>query len=130
MHKILYPAIFHREKGGYWVSFPDIPGCLTDGDTLQEAYDNALDALGLYIEDIKAEDYPVINEKHMPKNLKKNEMLVLVDFDPVVYMRKHSKSVKKTLTIPAWLNAIGEKQKINFSKVLQNALLRELKVSE
>ena len=60
MNKILYPAIFHREKGQYWVSFPDIPGCLTDGDTVQDAYDNALDALGLYIEDIKAEDYPVL----------------------------------------------------------------------
>ena len=50
MKKLFYPAIFHKaEEGGYWISFPDIPECLTEGDTMEQAYEMAVDALGLAI---------------------------------------------------------------------------------
>ena len=45
--RIFYPAVFHKEEKGYWVSFPDIPEALTQGDSLQEAYEMAVDCLGL-----------------------------------------------------------------------------------
>ena len=52
MKKLFYPAVFHiAEEGGYWVTFPDFPECLTQGENMQEAYDMAIDALGLILTD-------------------------------------------------------------------------------
>ena len=52
MNKLFYPAIFHiADEGGFWVSFPDIPECLTEGDNIEQAYEMAVDALGLCITD-------------------------------------------------------------------------------
>ena len=54
MKKLFYPAVFHiAEEGGYWVTFPDFPECLTQGENMQEAYDMAIDALGLILTTIK-----------------------------------------------------------------------------
>ena len=50
MEKRIYPAIFHPETdGGYSLYFPDLPGCISEGNTLAEAFDNAQDALGIYL---------------------------------------------------------------------------------
>ena len=52
MKKMFYPAVFHRaEEGGYWITFPDIPECITEGDNMEEAYNMAVDALGLALTD-------------------------------------------------------------------------------
>ena len=48
MNKLFYPSIFHiAEEGGFWVTFPDLPECMTQGDDMQNAYEMAVDALGL-----------------------------------------------------------------------------------
>ena len=50
MNKLFYPAVFHKaEEGGFWISFPDFPECLTEGDDMQEAYEMAVEALGLVL---------------------------------------------------------------------------------
>lgn len=50
-NKIFYPAIFHKaEEGGFWVTFPDIPEAITEGDNMQEAYEMAVDCLGLALQ--------------------------------------------------------------------------------
>ena len=50
--KIMYPAIFHAEEdGGFWVEFPDLHGCSTQGDTDIESYTNAVEAMELYLQD-------------------------------------------------------------------------------
>lgn len=60
MEKLFYPAIFHEaEEGGFWVSFPDLPECLTEGDDMQQAYEMAVDALGLSLTSRKAEGEPI-----------------------------------------------------------------------
>lgn len=126
MKKLLYPAVFKKEHTGYSVVFLDLPGCNTEGDTLDEAYEMAFDALGLYLEALGEYPIPVPN---IDVKTNKDEMLVLVEFDFLKYNAKHSrKSIKKTLTIPAWLNTEAEKRHINFSKVLQAALKRELDI--
>jgi antitoxin HicB len=130
MARIFYPAIFHKEDGEYWVSFPDLPGCLTDGKTMSDAYEMALDALGLYLEDYEPSDYPLPQEDKLPAKLAGNERLLLVEFDPFAYKKKHARAVKKTLTIPSWLNELGEKQKVNYSKILQEALKQKLQINE
>ena len=130
MKKVFYPAIFTKEGDGYWVQFPDLPGCLTEGDSLVEAYEMAQEAMGLYME--AGDGSFVFPEPSDIKSIvpKENEYPILVEFDPVEYLKSVStKSVKKTLTIPEWLNTLDEKNNINFSQLLQNALKEQLQVS-
>lgn len=130
MKKYFYPAIFHKEDTGYSVSFPDLPGCLTQGETMDEASEMAFDAMGLYLEDTKPSAYP------KPSNIEKikvkhGEVLILIPFNPTDYARKwNTHAVRKSLTIPAWLDDIADKKHVNYSHVLQEALIKELKVNE
>jgi antitoxin HicB len=131
MSKHLYPAVFTEEKdGGYSVTFPDFQGCFSEGDTLEEAYEMAFDALGLYLqdEDIKNFEYPKASN---PKEIKtlENEVIVMVEFDIMEYLKKHSnRAVKKTLSIPEWLNDIAVRENVNFSQTLQNAIIEQLSI--
>jgi len=128
MKKLFYPAIFHKaEEGGYWISFPDIPECLTEGDTMEQAYEMAVDALGLAISSRyqQKEDIPTPSE---PENISVNDgFLVIVEFDMLAYQKRtNAKAVKKTLSIPQWLNEEANAMNINFSQVLQEALLTKI----
>lgn len=59
MNRLFYPALFHKaEEGGFWISFPDIPECLTEGDNMEEAYNMAVDALGLSLADMEKNNVP------------------------------------------------------------------------
>lgn len=133
MSRILYPAAFHPEDdGGYSVTVPDLDGCFTEGDTLEEAYEMAFDAVGLCLVDFveQCKDFPRASK---PDVLTKGEgdFIVLIEFDVVAYQKKHdTRAVKKTLTIPSWLNSMAEGQHINFSSVLQSALKERLNISE
>ena len=128
MKKLFYPAIFHFAKeGGFWISFPDIPECLTQGENMTEAYKMAVEALGLALEDrIKENNVPIATEiNKLPQE--KNTFPVIVEFDLLEYRKKHnSKSVKKTLSIPEWLNEEAIAKGINFSQVLQDSLKTQL----
>lgn len=65
MNKLFYPAVFHKaEEGGFWISFPDLPECLTEGDNMEQAYEMAVDCLGLAISARKeaGEDIPAPSE--------------------------------------------------------------------
>ena len=129
MQKLFYPSISHKaEEGGFWVSFPDIPECLTEGDDMRQAYEMASDALGLVISD------KIKNEESLPVPSQVDEIstddgyLVVVEFDLLEYQRKHNnRAVKKTLSIPAWLNEAAIRAGVNFSQVLQEALLEKVK---
>lgn len=128
MKKLFYPAIFHKaEEGGYWISFPDIPECLTQGDNMEQAYEMAVDALGLAISSRyqQKENIPTPSE---PENISVNDgFLVIVEFDMLAYQkRNNAKAVKKTLSIPQWLNEEANAMNINFSQVLQEALLTKI----
>ncbi len=125
-----YPAVFTREDVGFSVSFPDLPGCFTQGDTIEEAYKMSSSAIGLYAQNEEG-DF-VFPEASAPNAIKleKDEFLVLVEFDLVEYLKNTSeKAVKKTLTIPSWLNNLAEQNNVNFSNVLQNALKEYLNVN-
>lgn len=127
MKKMFYPAVFHRaEEGGYWITFPDIPECITEGDNMEEAYNMAVDALGLALTDrIKEkQDLPKASEVD---DIKEDGTVVVVQFDLEEYNRKHNnRAVKKTLSIPEWLNEEALAMNINFSQVLQEALLERI----
>lgn len=128
MNKLFYPAIFHREGNGFWVSFPDFPECFTEGDNMEMAYEMAVDALGLAITSRKAEKEEIPIASKPDEVIEKDGIVVVVEFDMLEYNRKHnSKAVKKTLSIPEWLNEEAIKMGVNFSQVLQEALIIKLK---
>ena len=126
LKKLFYPAVFTPEDdGGYSVAFPDMNGCFTQGETIEEAYEMAFDALGLAIDFLESEERTIPSPSAPNKiKLNENEFIVIIEFDMLEYQKKHnSKSVKKTLTIPQWLNEEAMAKNINFSQVLQEALL-------
>lgn len=132
MKKLFYPAIFHKaEEGGFWVTFPDIPECMTEGDDLSQAYEMAVDALGLSLTTMEETHIP-LPIPSTPDNIKQSNdsFLVVIEFDMLAYKRKHcSRAVKKTLSIPEWLNDAALEMNINFSQVLQEALIQKIKLS-
>ena len=128
MKKYFYPVIFEPEEVGVSVYVPDLPGCVTQGDSLEEALEYVQDAIGLMLEDVKPEDYPVASVPN-ELELKGQQFVMMVAFDKLAYDRKYnSKAVKKTLSIPAWLNNMAQERNVNFSNVLRKALLAELGV--
>ena len=130
MKKLFYPAIFHKaEEGGFWVSFPDFPGCFSQGDDMAQTYEMAIEALGLTLTDLEREKRP-FPESTDPTTLVLEDtesFLVLIEFDLLAYKKRtNPRAVKKTLSIPQWLNDDAMAHNINFSQVLQNALKKEL----
>ena len=132
MNRLFYPAIFHKaEEGGFWVTFPDIPECMTQGDNMQEAYEMSVDALGLSLTTMEAEGERIPKASVLDEVDAEDGTLVIVEFDMAEYRRKHSsKAVKKTLSIPEWLNEAAVRENINFSQLLQEALMVKLGVSK
>lgn len=127
-NKFFYPAIFEPEDTGFSVYVPDIAGCMTQGDTLDEALDMVQEAIGLMLEDIEEKDYPAPSSPTDIATTGK-QFVMMVSFDKLAYDKKYNaKAVKKTLSIPAWLNKLAIEKNINFSNLLQNALMRELNV--
>lgn len=133
MDTYIFPAVFEpSEVGGYCITFPDLPGCITEGDTLKEAMYMAKDALELYIYNLE-EDNEKIPSPTNPEdiNVSKSSFVVPVEaYLPVVRNEMANKSVKKTLTIPYWLNKLAEDKNINFSQVLQTSLKDYLGIKE
>lgn len=131
MKKLFYPALFHKaEEGGFWVSFPDIPECLTQGDDMTQAYEMAVDALGLALTCRKKEQQPLPAASD-PTILtpEPDSFLVVIEFDMLSYKKRtNSRAVKKTLSIPEWLNEAAMAMDINFSQVLQEALLAKIQI--
>lgn len=133
MEKYFYPAVFHKaEEGGFWISFPDFPECFTQGEDLSEAYSMSCDALGLCISDYQKEN-KTLPKASYPDNLQIDDdsYLVVIQFDMDEYKRKYnSKAVKKTLSIPQWLNEEAVSLGVNFSLVLQEALIQKISYSQ
>ena len=126
MQKYFYPVIFEPEEVGVSVYVPDIPGCFTQGDSLEEALDNVQEVIGLMLEDKSPEEYPEPSKPNKVK-LDEGQFVMLVAFDKLAYDRKYNaKAVKKTLSIPAWLNNMALERNVNFSNLLQRALMSEL----
>jgi predicted RNase H-like HicB family nuclease len=124
----VYPIVLTAEKEGvYSVHVPDF-NCDTQGNDLADAIYMAEDAISL-MGVVMQDERKVVPE---PSNInfvkaKKDDIktLVTVDFDK--YRKKTEKKViKKTLTIPSWLNVKAEKAGINFSATLQEALKEKL----
>ena len=129
--RMFYPAVFQGEEGGgFSIFFPDVDGCITQGEDMNDGYKMAFDALGNML------SYLYEQRKTIPQpsspwqiRLEEGQFLVVIEFDMLEYKRRFdSRAVKKTLTIPSWLNELAMRQNINFSQVLQEALMTKVKM--
>lgn len=126
MGKYYYPAVFSGENGGYNVRFPDLEGCVTCGDDLQDALLMAEDVLACCLCDMEIDDRKLPAPSKISEiKLKKGEFANYITCDTDAYRRQYKKvAVKKTLSIPQWLNEAAIVRNVNFSQVLQEALLQ------
>lgn len=119
-------AAFHYAEEGVSVRFPDLPGCLTSGDDADDALTAAQEALGGFLVVSENDSDPIPEPsslKTVMAELEEDEAACRVTvFMPTVREAMNSKAVKKTLTVPEWLNEAAEQQGINFSQTLQKAL--------
>lgn len=121
-----YPAIFHCEDDGYWVEFPDLPGCLSEGEDAAQALSEASAALGGYLCSLMDRGMELPQPGRIQAlHAEGDDFVSMVAADPLAF-KQRTKAVKKTLTIPQWLNDEAEKRHINFSSVLQQALMAQI----
>lgn len=128
----IYPAIFSYDEDGISIEFPDLPGCLTCAETDEEALYMAKDVLRGYLLTLEDMGNNIPNATSLKDvNTEDNQKAVLIEVCLAFYREaNNNRAVKKTLTIPAWLNEAAEKEKINFSFVLQSALKETLHIED
>lgn len=131
--KYVYPSIFKLlDNGEYFIKVPDLPGCITEGKNLPDALDMAQDTISMWLCDAEDNNEPVPPASDVfDLSCDKGEFINLVAVDTVEYRNLNdSRAIKKTLTIPNWLNTRAEKVGINFSQVLQTALKEKLGIHD
>ena len=130
MAKYVYPAIFTPEPEGYSINFPDLESCYTSAPTLEEGMEMAADVLCLTLYGLEEEGKPIPAASDLRAVKTEGRAFAsLIRCDTIEYRRFYDgKAVKKTLTIPAWLNTMAESNGVNFSLVLQTALKHELNI--
>lgn len=128
MAKYAYPAIFTPEEKGFSIVFPDLEGCYTCGDTLEDGLEMARDALALVLYGYEKDGRPIPSpSKINTLSINGDEFVSYVACDTLVYRKMYNnKAVKKTLTLPEWMNEEATAIGINFSQVLQEALMQRL----
>ncbi len=138
----MYPACFFYEDNGYSVVFPDLNWLSTCGDTFEESMEMAVECLAGYLHTCQMDGDNIpkpsklsdIDPQAVAKELDPDAPMCesfvnMVSVDVASYAKEHfEKSVKKTLTIPAWLNAAALEHNVNFSQVLQDALKAQLHI--
>ena len=129
MARYAYPAVFTpEEKGQYSVNFPDLESCYTCGDDMKDALIMAEDALAFTLYEYEKEGREIPEPSEADKiSLEDNEFVNYIACDTLEYRKMHNnKAVKKTLTIPEWLNESATAMGLNFSQVLQDALMEKV----
>lgn len=125
-------AVVYTDDDGVSVEFPDLPGCLPCAESIDEAVENAREALGLHLWGME-QDGETIPEPSAIKEIKVEDggVPMLVDvFMPPFRDKLQNRFVKKTLSLPAWLADLADKDGVNCSKVFQSALIDYLGVNQ
>ena len=129
--KYVYPAVLTPEDGAYLVAFPDIENCFTDGADLCEALEMAQDVLNLMLMTMEDDRLPIpAASAASAVSCEPGSLVTLVSANTTEYRKKYGNyAVKKTLSIPAWLNTLAEENGVNFSATLQEALRAKLEIA-
>jgi len=128
----IFPAIFDFADDGISIEFPDLPGCLPCAHDADEAIKNAKEAMALHLFSMEKDGDEIprptpVTELHPEQN---QAILLVEAFMPIYRNAIENRAIKKTLTIPKWLNDLAESENINFSQLLQDALKRNLGVNK
>ena len=126
--KYVFPAVFTEDNDGFAIRFPDVEGCFTCGENLTDGIEMAEDALALMLYEFEKEGKAIPAASRLKEiETEANEFVTYITCDTLKYRKMHNnRAVKKTLTIPEWLNEEAAAQEINFSQVLQEALRKKL----
>ena len=125
--KVVYPATFTQDGEYIFVEFPDVEGAFTQGENIQEAYEMAEEVLGIILAGSK--NYPLASSVQEITQSYPNSDVALVGVDIDAFRRKYrSKTVRKNITLPEWLNELAVSEKINVSQVATEALKEKLGV--
>ena len=125
--KYLYPAVFtpFGDRDGFTVEVPDLPGCVTEGDSLIEAIEMANDAAcGWILEEVEnGRSFPAPSDpKYMEVDKESFVNLMVLDID--AYAEQYgSKAVRRNITLPAWLDTYVQKNHLSLSKVVQESIM-------
>ena len=120
-----YAAVFIKSENGYYVEFPDLAGCFSQGNSLEESICNAQEALAIYYIE-KNGELPSASSLQSIQQTYPDAIIQIIAIDTENFIVKPLRSVKKTLTIPEWLNILSEKYHVNFSQILRTALINHL----
>lgn len=132
MAKYVYPAIFTPEEdGSYSIVFPDLEGCYTCGDNLEDGIEMAEDALALVLYGYEKDGREIpAPSARSAFSVSGNDFVNFIACDTMKYRKMYNnKSVKKTLTIPEWLNEAACAMGLNFSQILQEALIQKVQAN-
>lgn len=131
----IFPAILTYNDDGITITFPDLPGCITCAYNNNEIFKVSKEALGLHLYGLEVDgELENKNLIPLPSNIKdikleKNQTVILVDvYMPLFRYTLDNKAVKKTVTIPNWMDTLAKKNKINFSQLLQESIKNILKL--
>lgn len=131
--KLTYPACFYpceNKPGAYTVEVPDLPGCVTEGDTLADAILMATDAASGWVLDELEDGEPAPVSSSIDQiTPEPGGFVTMLALDMDTYAEKYgAKSIRKNLTVPAWLNTMAEQNHLNFSQILNEALQHKLRL--
>lgn len=133
MQNLTYLAVFEPvSDGSYSIYFPDLPGCISVGKNLEEASRMAAEAASLHVYSMEydgdAIPAPSVN---LSKEDTEGNVIMPVTIHPDLFrMKKDNERVKTNITLPAWLKRIAEDQKVNYSRLLEAALLEYLQIPQ
>ena len=134
--KYVYPAVFSEEivtgRGSvYTVVFPDILGCVTEGDSISEAVEMAREALAGCIYSMRQRNEAIPAASSLEAVHCKDGFVSLIDLDMFEYKRKtENRAVKRTVSLPLWLDTMARDAGLNFSQTIQDALKERLGVHQ
>lgn len=122
-----YPALFHQESdGSYWVEFPEFAGG-THGDNIEDAMKNAHEMLESILAAYIDEDMEFPIPSDITQLTIENGFVSLIQVNPIPFIR-HNKAIRKNVTVPEWLVRLADRQKLNYSEILTDALEMRLNI--
>nr|WP_305141591.1 type II toxin-antitoxin system HicB family antitoxin [uncultured Acetatifactor sp.] len=131
MLNLTYLAVLEPgEDGSYSISFPDLPGCFSYGDNLAEAQRMAEEAASLHVYGMERDGDEIPTPSlNLPRESTDGNVVMPVTIHPDLYRAKRdNERIKTNITLPAWLKRIAEEQKVNYSRLLETALIDYLQL--
>lgn len=131
MQSLTYLAVFEPSTDGtYSIYFPDLPGCISFGGNLAEAARMAAEAASLHVYSMECDNEKIpAPSVNLPKEDTDGNVIMSVTIHPDLYRAKRdNERIKTNITLPAWLKRIAEEQKVNYSRILETALIDYLQL--